>query len=200
MVNQHHGIGLMSGTSLDGLDIAYCLFEENEGVWKYNIEAACCVDFPSEIISKLKTAPSLNSEKLIKLDIDFGKWIGLEVNKFIKKQKINHEQLGSAYGVDDRGQVVFAVGGQLDQTLGDLAAGDVGEGAANFTVRRVQRLGAQVDTAQARLHADVRVAGDVAFGIQYTGEPVPAQLQVFYDPLGALPTITAPVIDRRQAA
>jgi anhydro-N-acetylmuramic acid kinase len=33
-------IGLMSGTSLDGVDIANCIFNLNDGKWKFEIKVA----------------------------------------------------------------------------------------------------------------------------------------------------------------
>jgi anhydro-N-acetylmuramic acid kinase len=37
---KYNVIGLMSGTSLDGLDMAYCTFEKTESGWDYNIDKA----------------------------------------------------------------------------------------------------------------------------------------------------------------
>ena len=41
-------IGLMSGTSLDGLDIAYCEFEEQNGRWSYRIIEAETVPYTDD--------------------------------------------------------------------------------------------------------------------------------------------------------
>ncbi len=36
----YRAIGIMSGSSLDGLDIVFASFEENRGAWSYEIMAA----------------------------------------------------------------------------------------------------------------------------------------------------------------
>lgn len=41
-------IGLMSGTSGDGLDLAYCQFEWLEG-WKFEIVEAETIPFPADL-------------------------------------------------------------------------------------------------------------------------------------------------------
>ena len=46
-------IGLMSGTSLDGLDIACCYFEEKNGSWNYKIKYASTEKYPEEWNKKL---------------------------------------------------------------------------------------------------------------------------------------------------
>ena len=46
-------IGLMSGTSLDGLDMCYAGFELNDNKWEYTIFAAEAEEYPAEIKSKL---------------------------------------------------------------------------------------------------------------------------------------------------
>jgi anhydro-N-acetylmuramic acid kinase len=41
-------IGLMSGSSLDGLDIVFTELEESRGIWTYNIKAAACYEYDDE--------------------------------------------------------------------------------------------------------------------------------------------------------
>ena len=38
-------IGLMSGSSLDGLDIAFVEFSETAGKWDYKIMCAACIQY-----------------------------------------------------------------------------------------------------------------------------------------------------------
>ena len=49
-------IGLMSGSSLDGLDIAFVELQENGGKWSYNILQADCYEYNNTWIQKLKNS------------------------------------------------------------------------------------------------------------------------------------------------
>ncbi|HSJ68679.1 MAG TPA: anhydro-N-acetylmuramic acid kinase [Anditalea sp.] len=74
-------IGLMSGTSGDGLDIAYCEFNFNSA-WTFHIPKSITVPFPETMARNLSGSHLLSGEKLRILDIEFGRWMGEEVNKF----------------------------------------------------------------------------------------------------------------------
>jgi anhydro-N-acetylmuramic acid kinase len=75
-------IGLMSGTSVDGLDIAYCLFgPKNE----WEILAAQTVKYPPEMRKNLEACMRLNPVELTELDARLGLFFGNEVNKFLKR-------------------------------------------------------------------------------------------------------------------
>ena len=56
-------VGLMSGTSGDGLDIAYCEFEKND-TWAFSIRTAETVPFPKKLGKKLKKAHLLTDTML----------------------------------------------------------------------------------------------------------------------------------------
>ncbi|MCL6260891.1 anhydro-N-acetylmuramic acid kinase [Aquiflexum sp. TKW24L] len=87
-------IGLMSGTSGDGLDIAYCEFEKND-LWTYHIKASETVPFPKKLGKKLMKSHLLNGYKLSLLDVHFGQWMGEQVSIFIKKHQLEVEVLAS---------------------------------------------------------------------------------------------------------
>ena len=45
---QYNVIGLMSGSSLDGLDIAFVHFEEGAGKWQFELAETACIPYPEE--------------------------------------------------------------------------------------------------------------------------------------------------------
>lgn len=98
--SSYHVIGLMSGTSGDGLDLAYCSFEKSEQ-WHFEILGAITIPFPSNLGENLKSAHLLNSHDLNFLDVDFGKWMGEQVKKFCQEKKI------SPLAVCSHGHTVF---------------------------------------------------------------------------------------------
>ncbi|MEQ6121411.1 anhydro-N-acetylmuramic acid kinase [Reichenbachiella sp. MALMAid0571] len=93
--NSYTSIGLMSGTSLDGLDMAYCRFWQEGSKWEYQILKATCLEYPNELFLKLKNAKGMSGEELAKLDIDYGKWLADVVNSFIFKENIKPDFIAS---------------------------------------------------------------------------------------------------------
>jgi anhydro-N-acetylmuramic acid kinase len=78
-------IGVMSGTSLDGLDIAICDFKLRNNKWIFSIKKAHTVKYSKSFKTKLQIAPTLSGERLTFLDVELGRFIGTEVNRFCKK-------------------------------------------------------------------------------------------------------------------
>jgi len=86
----YRAIGLMSGSSLDGLDIVYAVFHENAGKWNYEILNADCYPYSNEWINRLKNAVSLSALDYQLLHTDYGHYLGQQTNKFIDKNKLQY--------------------------------------------------------------------------------------------------------------
>ncbi|MCW3109351.1 MAG: hypothetical protein JWQ09_3857 [Segetibacter sp.] len=92
-------IGIMSGSSLDGLDIAFVEFEETGRKWSYEIKAAKCQPYSAEWLQKLKNATTLSAYDYLLLHSAYGKYIGEQVNEFIGEFDLHHKvQLISSHG------------------------------------------------------------------------------------------------------
>lgn len=83
----YNTIGLMSGTSGDGLDIAYCNYEF-DGNWTFEITEALTIPFPVDLEEKLIGSHLLSANELALLDVDFGKWMGEQVKQFCEEKQI----------------------------------------------------------------------------------------------------------------
>jgi anhydro-N-acetylmuramic acid kinase len=95
MKNNYKVIGLMSGTSLDGLDIAYVNFLKNGNGWEYQLEKTTTLKYPSAWIKKLSNAHTLSGEDLIALDVEYGSFIGKRCGDFMKQSKVRPDFISS---------------------------------------------------------------------------------------------------------
>ena len=69
-------VGLMSGTSLDGLDICYVEFKKVNGKWEYEILIAEDEGYSNELKQKLATAQSMSALDYALLNSDYGIYLG----------------------------------------------------------------------------------------------------------------------------
>ncbi len=81
-IKQYKVIGVMSGTSLDGLDIALCNFKFEEDKWSFKIEKATTVKYDSNWKETLENAQNLNALEFTHLHRKYGAYIGEKVNAF----------------------------------------------------------------------------------------------------------------------
>ncbi len=87
----YRAIGVMSGSSLDGLDIAFSEFQENGGKWNYEIKHADCYSYSKEWIQKLRIATSLNALEYQLLHVEYGHYLGQQINKFIEGNSLHYQ-------------------------------------------------------------------------------------------------------------
>ncbi len=84
-------IGLMSGSSLDGLDIAYVQLEEVRGQWSFEILNADCITYSEKWAHDLRYADTMHVGDFLKLHTAYGRYLGEKVNEFIQQNDLEHK-------------------------------------------------------------------------------------------------------------
>jgi len=92
-----HVIGLMSGTSLDGVDVAYIRFT-NDGTLSYELLTAATYAYPSNWKNKLTNAFFASKNELKLLDKEYGIYLGSLINSFIKTNHIKKIDFIASHG------------------------------------------------------------------------------------------------------
>ncbi|HSB91519.1 MAG TPA: anhydro-N-acetylmuramic acid kinase [Flavitalea sp.] len=112
-------IGLMSGSSLDGLDIAFVELHESSGKWSYELRHCACYPYSEQWIHALKTAPQLSALDYHLLHTSYGRYLGEQVSRFIQEHELEFQvQLIASHG-----HTTFHYPGkQMTAQLGDGAA------------------------------------------------------------------------------
>lgn len=87
----YHALGIMSGSSLDGLDLVFAHFHEQGGQWSFEIEAATCYKYTSDWENRLRNASQLNAQAYCQLHVDYGHYLGKEVNRFIEEHQLHYK-------------------------------------------------------------------------------------------------------------
>lgn len=115
----YRAIGLMSGSSLDGLDIAYAEFQEQAGNWNFELINTDCYPYSDEWVSKLQNAISLSARDYQLLHTEYGHYTGEQVNKFMEKNQLQYKVAVIA----SHGHTTFHMPGKkMTAQLGDGAA------------------------------------------------------------------------------
>ncbi len=81
-------VGVMSGTSLDGIDMAHVTFTETDDQWEFEIHEAETVRYPESLLKSLKNAIVLPPAELSKLDLDYTLFLSKTICEFIVENNI----------------------------------------------------------------------------------------------------------------
>ncbi len=90
-------IGLMSGTSLDGIDVVYVRFN-NKDYKDFTIIHADTVTYSAEWKQRLKTAIDFSDENLLILNKEYGVFLGDLVMRFVNKFTISRIDFIASHG------------------------------------------------------------------------------------------------------
>lgn len=87
--------GLMSGTSLDGVDLATVQFDCTDEKWSYRILAAKTYPYPAELDELLRALPSTGAEKVFEADARLGLFYGELILAFIQESGVKPSLIAS---------------------------------------------------------------------------------------------------------
>lgn len=87
----------MSGTSLDGLDLCYALFQKNEN-WNFEILKAETLPYSKSWEEQLRSSIHLKAEDLMALHSEYGFYLGEKVKDFIEKHQIQKLDVIASHG------------------------------------------------------------------------------------------------------
>ena len=93
--NSIKAIGVMSGTSLDGIDIVACEFWNEGGELKFKIHFGETIEYSDKLYNKLLKSANMSGYALANLNIEYGHKIGVEVKYFIAKNKFRPDFISS---------------------------------------------------------------------------------------------------------
>src|SRR5690554_1534932 len=98
-------IGLMSGTSLDGLDVADVTFvSQPHGFWKFTLNHSAIYSYDYELLTRLKTAHQIPAQDLVQLSTDLGRLYAEWVNRFIDEHLVDKSEVDF---IASHGQTIF---------------------------------------------------------------------------------------------
>lgn len=148
--------GLMSGSSLDGVDLACCQFLFSEGGWNFEIRATETFSYPASLHHQLKEAMDRDHEQLSKLDQELGVYFGTLLNRFHSKHQVSPELIAS------HGHTIFH-----EPSMGRTLQIGNGQAMADVTGLRVVNNFRSADVAQGGQGAPLVPVGDRLLFGQY---------------------------------
>jgi len=90
-------LGVMSGTSLDGIDLAYIHFRKEE-YWSYKIICAETVSYDPKLEAKLRDGVGYSKTQLKDLNIVYTQLLSEVINSFVEKHQLKNIDVVCSHG------------------------------------------------------------------------------------------------------
>lgn len=88
--SEYHVVGVMSGTSLDGIDLVYVTFFEEHNLWSYNIHTAKTITYSKTWYEILKSLVTKTYNELQEIDDAYTLYLANIIKNFIALNKITN--------------------------------------------------------------------------------------------------------------
>ena len=106
--------GLMTGTSMDGLDISIADIGLSNNTANFNMIGTTSIPYPSDLQSQIRQAVYDTRKYSSTLDRDLGKWYAEKLFKYLQSESIDNIEL-----IGSHGQTIHHVSGQSTLQIGD---------------------------------------------------------------------------------
>jgi len=92
-------LGLMSGTSLDGLDLCYAAFNrENDRNWQFEIIRAETIQYDKKLEQQLRSSISMSAAELAAFNVEYGFYLGEQIQAFLNKHQLSSPEIIGSHG------------------------------------------------------------------------------------------------------
>ncbi|MBD0824109.1 anhydro-N-acetylmuramic acid kinase [Aestuariibaculum marinum] len=95
--NKYNVVGVMSGTSLDGIDLVYVTFEKGKQ-WEFDIVKAETVAYPKHWEEHLRGLVSNSLKELKVIDVEYTKYLAEVIRNFILKHDLKNIDAVCSHG------------------------------------------------------------------------------------------------------
>lgn len=95
---RYNVIGVMSGTSLDGIDFAHVTFDFKDGKWTFSIHEAETAAYSDDMLRRLRTAITLPPADLSALNLDYTLYLSNCICRFLKRHHISRPDAICSHG------------------------------------------------------------------------------------------------------
>ncbi len=95
MMRTYSVLGVMSGTSLDGVDLASVVFSKKEGKWVFQLGSFTSSPYAENWKIRLQNLKSASAQEYAKTHADYGHYLGKLVADFIKTHQLKVDLISS---------------------------------------------------------------------------------------------------------
>jgi anhydro-N-acetylmuramic acid kinase len=91
MANENYNVvGVMSGTSLDGIDLAHVTLSKSNGNWQFALLQCETVAYEERLTRQLKQAVSFSPQALEELNMEYTGIVASTIEQFIERHHLQH--------------------------------------------------------------------------------------------------------------